>query len=38
MGKGAKGAPLRDRTRSPSKRDDGYAENFDMSNLGDLSK
>jgi len=38
MGKGAKGAPLRDRTRSPGKRDDDYAETFDAGSMGDLSK
>lgn len=40
MGKG-RGAALRDRTRSPGKRDrddDGYAENFEMGHMGDLSK
>jgi len=40
MGKG-RGAPLRDRTRSPGKRDrddEGYSENFEMGNMADLSK
>ena len=41
MGKG-KGAPLRDRTRSPTRRDrgddDGYGDNFEFQNMGDLSK
>jgi len=33
MGKGTRGAPLRDRTRSPNRRDrddDGYGENFEF--------
>ena len=40
MGNG-RGAPLRDRTRSPVRRnreEDGYAENFEIGSMGDLSK